>query len=541
MTNKTTIISNNQQNIKQIADNFTKKLCALNPLLASEEGFSQYDDSIGDLSPKTAAENADLAREVLTQIKQANVVSSNDQLCADVLSEYCKTLVDEYETNDWVRGINVITNPLDAIHSSCYNIATSSKFAREKREQKIRKIPTALETFKETLNFGVKNDCLPRQTQIAHIANNCEIYASDSLFLETPAKNSFIDFGQYLNNEILPHSDANDYVGKEIYSRFASKHLGKEIDLHETYSWGWNEIANILKEIDLVIKDLNPGGTYVETIDKLNSDETLSANSPDELKIFLQNLLDESITQLDGKHFDIDPRLKTVEAHLIAESGSSAMYYSAPSDDFSRPGRTYYPVNSKQRFPLWEEVTTCYHEGLPGHHLQIGAIKCMDDLSKFQSTFAFNAGLGEGWALYAERLMVELGYNSNPAFVFGMLNASLFRATRVVMDIGLHCQFEIPNNAPELFPRGQTFNTDLSIEILEDVIGLDNHFARDEVHRYLGWIGQAISYKIGERTIRDIRENEKRKLGTEFSLKDFHSRLLGYGHVGLGKLEQLFD
>ena len=122
-----------------------------------------------------------------------------------------------------------------------------------------------------------------------------------------------------------------------------------------------------------------------------------------------------------------------------------------------------------------------------------------------------------------------------------MLNASLFRAVRIVMDIGLHCEFKIPNDAPEIFPRGEQWNPNIAIKILEDIIGMSPTYARDEVYRYLGWIGQAVTYKIGEQTIRDIRERERKRLGASFSLKEFHTRLLGYGHVGLGRLEKLFQ
>jgi uncharacterized protein (DUF885 family) len=537
-----TDISPPQLNVKDLADNFLADLCLSDPLLASEEGFSDFDDRIGDLSPAIHEQRARLARETKHKIQTCDLSSFDDQLCADVLADYCDEMVQEFESNDWVRGINVVTNPLDAIHSTCMNIDDKNSVAREKREHKIAEIPRALASFRETLRYGADNSCLPRRTQAAHLAHNCALYANDRLFLSTPARHAFLEFGAFLTDEIIPKCETDDAVGAETYSRFAHRHLGKSIDLDETYEWGWNEIHDIFNEIDGVVAELNPGGTYQSTIELLENDQSRTAQSPDELQEFLQNLMDESVSQLQGKHFEIDPRLHAIEARTIEESGSSAMFYSAPSDDFERPGRTYYPLNGKRTFPLWEEVTTCYHEGLPGHHLHIGAIKCLDGrLSNFQKTIAFNAGEGEGWALYAERLMVELGLSNDPAYIFGMLNASLFRATRVVMDIGMHCGYSIPDDAPQGFPAGEKWNKEISIDILMNTIGQTHDMARDEVYRYLGWIGQAISYKIGERTIRDIREQEKIRLGSEFSLKDFHTRLLGYGHVGLGRLEKLFQ
>lgn len=528
--------------VKALADDFLVRYCDLNPLLASEEGFSEYDDRIGDLSPEKNQRLVELAKSTQYLISSCEISDFHDQLCADVLDDYCQDILDEDEHDDWVRSINIMTNPLDTIHATCVNIDENEEEELEKRDTKIAEVPDALQTFRETLLYGVDKNCLPKRTQLLHMAHNCALFANDPIFINTKARNAYLNFGAFLTDEIIPNSDEKDAVGPELYSRCAKRHLGKEIDLVETYAWGWHEIHSIFDEIELIINQINPGGTYRETIKMLENDKSKTANSPEELQEFLQNLLDESVEQLNGKHFDIDPRLLKVEACILDEAPSSAMYYSTPSDDFSRPGRTYYPINGKRTFPLWEEVTTCYHEGLPGHHLHVGSIKCLgDELSRFQRTLAFNTGESEGWALYAERLMVELGYNHEPEYIFGMLNASLFRATRIVMDIGLHCEYEIPEDAPEIYPRGKTWDKDIAINVLETVIGMNSSYAKDEVYRYLGWIGQAISYKIGERTIRDIRERERKRLGSAFSLKDFHSRLLGYGHVGLGRLETLFE
>ncbi|MFN8015637.1 MAG: DUF885 domain-containing protein [Acidimicrobiia bacterium] len=528
--------------VYDLADDFLIRYCELNPLDASEEGFSQFDDRIGDLSPEKYERIYELAKTTQYLIDKCDKQDFHNQLCADVLNDFCANIVEQFESNDWVRTINIVTNPLDAIQTTCYNIDESDNVAKEKRKKKIAEIEPALSSYKKTLLYGKENNCLPRLTQLSYMAHNCALYANDPLFISTPARNAYLSFGQFLTDEIIPYSNSDDAVGPEVYERCAKMHLGKDIDLKETYEWGWHEIHTIFDEIDSVIRDLNPGATYRETVEMLEKDSSRTAHSPQELQSFLQDLLDESVEQLNGKHFDIDPRMTKIEACLLDEAGSSAMFYSSPSDDFSRPGRTYYPVNGKKTFPLFEEVTTCYHEGLPGHHLHVGSVKCLgDELSQFQKTLAFNTGETEGWALYAERLMVELGFNHDPAYIFGMLNASLFRATRIVMDIGLHNKYKIPSSAPSLFPHDVTWNKEVAIDILENIVGATPTFAKDEVYRYLGWIGQAISYKIGERTIRDIRERERKRLGSNFSLKDFHSRLLGYGHVGLGRLEKLFS
>lgn len=536
--------SSSTSDIMTLADDFLLSLCKLDPLFASEEGFSEFDNQVGDLSPQMNSDKAQLAKATIDRINDIDVGTKEEKLCADVLKDYCKDIVDSFVNDDWVRCINIVTNPLDVIQTTCYNIDENDTEALEKRDQKISEIYKSLQSFQETFRYGAANSCLPKMSQLKRMAHNCALYANDPLFIKSDARKAYLEFGSFLMDEIIPKSDPVDAVGEEVYSRCASHHLGKKIDARETYDWGWDEINSLLVETEEVIKEICPGKTYLEAIEHVSNDEERTARSPKELQEFLQNLLNESIEQLNGTHFDIDHRLLNIEACLLDEAGSSAMFYTAPTDDFSRPGRTYYPVNGKKIFPLWEEVTTCYHEGLPGHHLHVGAIKCLDDsLSNFQRTIAFNTGEGEGWALYAERLMVELGFNNDPTYIFGMLNASLFRATRVVMDIGLHCGYKIPDNAPDIYKLNgnQTWSREFAQAVLEEVIGMTSDMAIDETYRYLGWIGQAISYKYGEKTIRDIREREKKRLGSEFSLKEFHSRLLGYGHVGLGRLEQLFS
>ena len=154
--------------------------------------------------------------------------------------------------------------------------------------------------------------------------------------------------------------------------------------------------------------------------------------------------------------------VQRVEAMIAPPGGAAAMYYTGPSEDFSRPGRTWYPTLGKTRFPLWGEVSICYHEGVPGHHLQIAQVRYLaDTLSRYQRTLAGTSGHAEGWALYAERLMGELGYLDDPAYELGMLRAQAMRAVRVVVDIGMHLELAIP--ADERYHPGETWTPELAL------------------------------------------------------------------------------
>jgi uncharacterized protein (DUF885 family) len=210
------------------------------------------------------------------------------------------------------------------------------------------------------------------------------------------------------------------------------------------------------------------------------------------------------------------------------------MYYTGPSEDFSRPGRTWYPTQGKTRFPLWGEVSIAYHEGVPGHHLQVGQVRYLSSqLSRFQR-MTFVSGHGEGWALYAERLMAELGYLDNPDYLLGQLRAQAMRAVRVIVDIGMHLSLTIP--AESDFYPGETWNADLGREFAVAHAHFPADFMQSEIVRYLGMPGQAISYKVGERVWLDSREEVRGRLGPAFDLKAFHSAALNLGPLGLDQL-----
>ncbi|MDQ1465867.1 MAG: hypothetical protein QOH10_282, partial [Actinomycetota bacterium] len=209
--------------------------------------------------------------------------------------------------------------------------------------------------------------------------------------------------------------------------------------------------------------------------------------------------------------------------------------YTGPSEDFSRPGRTWYPTQGKTTFPLWREVSTCYHEGVPGHHLQVAQVKYLsEELSRFQRAFGFISGHGEGWALYAERLMGELGYLDDPAYELGMLGAQAMRAVRVIVDIGMHLELPIPES--ERYHPGEIWTGALALPFVIERSCEPEYFMRSEVDRYLGWPGQAISYKVGERVWLEARADAQRRHGSDFDLKRFHSYALDLGGMGLGAL-----
>jgi uncharacterized protein (DUF885 family) len=234
---------------------------------------------------------------------------------------------------------------------------------------------------------------------------------------------------------------------------------------------------------------------------------------------------------ISNNHFDIPTSIQKIEAKISPPGGAAAQYYMPPSEDLSRPGSTWYPANGRTRFPLWSEPTTAYHEGVPGHHLQIGmAVVNREQLSRFQRN-EFVSGHGEGWALYAERLMDDLGFLDRPEYRLGYLYAQAFRAARVVVDIGMHCEKKIP--ATWGWHSGEAWTPELALEFLSARSSNDEAFNRSEIDRYLGWPAQAISYKLGERVWLQLRDEAKARHGAAFDIRAWHTYALNLGNLGL--------
>ncbi len=241
------------------------------------------------------------------------------------------------------------------------------------------------------------------------------------------------------------------------------------------------------------------------------------------------------MSQLDGQHFDVPDELKVVSVNIAPPGGALGAWYSSPSEDFSRSGSIWYAPGERKRLPYWQEVATAYHEGFPGHHLQVGtAVMQRESLSRFERLVVWYSGAGEGWALYAERLMDELGFFEKPEYRLGLLASQLFRATRVVVDIGCQLEKLIPDHAP--LHAGEPWDFNRAVDYMEKIGLQARDVATSEVKRYLGWAAQAISYKVGEREILDIRHHAMEREG--FDRKDFHRRMLEGGAIRLDHLRE---
>jgi uncharacterized protein (DUF885 family) len=240
----------------------------------------------------------------------------------------------------------------------------------------------------------------------------------------------------------------------------------------------------------------------------------------------MQDLSDRAVESLADKHFDIASALRTLECR-IAPTQTGGIYYTGPSEDLSRPGRMWWSVPpGVDTFRTWQETTTVFHEGVPGHHLQVGrAVVSSDRLNRWRRMGCWVSGHGEGWALYAERLMADLGWLDDAGNRMGMLDAQRFRAARVVIDIGVHCGLTAPD--------GGIWDAERAWVFLQSHSAMAEENLRFELDRYLGWPGQAPSYAVGQRIWQQLRDE---MLSRGLSLKEFHGRALDLGGLPLDVL-----
>jgi uncharacterized protein (DUF885 family) len=420
-------------------------------------------------------------------------------------------------------------------------------------------VPQAYRQLSQTLLGAARNGRPPARLQVEEVARQCAAWSDpensfysglvrrltgvpDALRGELDAAAraataATAGLGAFLSAELLPLAREKDACGPEVYARAARSFLGAAVDLDEAYAWSWEEIARLRAELARVSSLIKPGATREEAVAILDKDPARRIDGRENFRAWMQELADRTISQLHGTHFDIPEPAHRIEA-MIAPADDGGIYYTEPSEDWSRPGRLWWSVPAGiDTFSTWKEVTTVYHEGVPGHHLQISQVRAeQENLNRWQRLMCWVSGYSEGWAKYAERLMGELGYLDDPGPRFGMLYAQLTSAAIAALDIGVHLELEIPKGAG--WREGERWNAEIAREFLRAHSSWEEKRLRFELHRFLGWPGQAPSYKLGERIWLQAREEAKARAGAAFSLKDFHSKALSLGAMGLDPLRE---
>lgn len=543
----------------EIADRLTEDYSDLHPIRATEQGVAGRDHLPTDYSPQGVEARIELfrsaRRELGAHLDHPDPVQA---FAAQVLVGWLDTRLAEADSRKWSWDLNHIYSPFQGMRDVFDVMDKESKEDWSPIAARLEAFPSMLDGYRRSLEVGLGNGDAVARRQVESVLQQVEeIAAADNRFSGFPqeaessgadvavvdravstAREACAGFAGWLREEYLPAAVEPDGVGIDRYRIGADTYLGMSLDLDETYEWGWSEVRRIQAEMESTADDIDSSLGLAGVIEMLENDPARAASTRQEFIDFVQGIQDQAIDQLEVAHFDVPEPIRRVTVNLAPPGGALGAWYVGPSEDFSRPGSIWYAPGERQALPLWGEVTTAYHEGFPGHHLQVGIAQLQEEkLSRFHRMYIWYSGSGEGWALYAERLMDELGYFEKPEYRLGLLVSQLFRATRVVVDIGCHLGLAIPDHAP--LHGGEPWSYERAVDYMEKVAVIARDVAESEVKRYLGWWGQAISYKVGEREILSIREDARRVAGSAFDRKDFHSRMLQAGAIRLDYLRSV--
>jgi uncharacterized protein (DUF885 family) len=547
-----------------LADRYVDDWAALDPIGATYVGVSGHDDELTDLSPEGFAAQAELDRRTLAELAAVEPATEGERVAKEAMQERLGLALERYEAGQVTSQLNVISSALHSARSVFDLMPLAGAAAAADVAARLRQVPRALAQLRRTFDAAADARHVSARRQILEVAKQCDMWtdpAGDNFFPalaertqaagELPgslradldraaaaAAAATGEFGRYLRDELAPRGRDKEAVGRESYSLASRYYLGAAIDLDETYAWGFHELARLETEMDVVSDKIVPDSTVDEAVAALDADPTRTIAGKEAFRAWMQELADRTIADLAGTHFDIPEPIQRIEC-CIAPTSDGGIYYTGPSEDFVRPGRMWWAVPAGiDEFSTWREVTTVYHEGVPGHHLQVAQTAYRTDLlNRWQRLLCWCSGHGEGWALYAENLMDELGYLEDPGDKLGMLDAQAFRAARVIVDIGMHLELEIPRDNPFGFHPGERWTPGLGWEFLRAHCRVPDESLRFELNRYLGWPGQAPAYKVGERIWLQARADARARKGTDFDLRAFHRDALNLGSLGLDPLK----
>ncbi len=311
--------------------------------------------------------------------------------------------------------------------------------------------------------------------------------------------------------------------GRERYEYLIRHYTSTEMTAGEIHEIGLEELDRINREMEAIKRETKFRGSLGDFLDFLRSDPRFYYSSPADLMNGFREILrvmDGKMSLLFGHLPEAGYDLREIEAYR-ADAAPAAYYYSPPEDG-SRPGYFYVNTHRLDSRPKYTMEALAYHEAVPGHHLQIAIAQELDELPDFRRHEGFTAFV-EGWGLYSESLPAEVGLYRDPYSRFGRLTFDAWRASRLVVDTGIHAM---------------KWDRDRAIEFVRDKTALSDHDIASEIDRYIAWPGQALAYKIGERKIRALRGHAEKVLGERFDLRSFHDVLLRNGSLPLDLLEE---
>ncbi|PWH04999.1 DUF885 domain-containing protein [Brachybacterium endophyticum] len=539
-----------------VADEYVERAVAADPFLATELGIPGHESEVTDYSPAAVAERTEDTRRTLARLEETPDEDAVDAVTRAAMRERLGLELELAEQRLDVAAVNNLASTLQ-IRDVLDQMPAETAEDWDVIAERLTRFPQALSGWAESLREAADRGVVASRRQLELGATQARGYAEDFFpafaseavgeqsrrdavaAAAEEAARGYREIADVLDSlrERAPQSDA---VGRERYALASRVFLGEEVDLEETYAWGIDELRGIIAEQETVARRLNThygndGGSSIEAARaSLDADPARILHGTDALQEWMQGLSDTALRELAGSHFEIPEPLRRLECR-IARTGSGGIYYTGPSEDFTRPGRMWWDVPPENtEFRTWTETTTVYHEGVPGHHLQVGTQTLQaSTLNRWRALMCWVSGHGEGWALYAEKLMDSLGYLEDDGDRLGMLDSQRMRAGRVVLDIGLHLQLPMPTGLPGADGGSWTYET--AWDFMAPNWGASEAERRFELNRYTGWPGQAPSYAVGRRTWETLRGDH---VAPGEDPRDFHRRALELGSLPLSVLKE---
>ena len=546
---------------RQVADAYVDDLIALDPVTGTFLGVKESSSRLPDLSPAGQEAVAALQRATLARLAEAERLPGADsdieRRCARLLRERLTAELAVHEADEGLRAVGNLGTVAHSVREVFTVTPAESDEDWTALAERLRAVPAALAGYRESLALGLERKlyAAPRPTetfigQLSEWADTGEgrgwfedfaAAGPDALRTELDegaraATAAVVELRDWMREVYAPAVEgAPNTVGRERYARWSRYYNGTDLDLDEAYAYGWSEYHRLLGEMKKEAEKILPGAATPWVALAHLDEHGRHIEGVDEVREWLQGVMDRAIEALDGTHFDLAERVRKVESRIAPAGSAAAPYYTPPSEDFSRPGCTWLPTMGLTRFPVYDLVSTWYHEGVPGHHQQLAQwVHVSENLSRYQASVGGVSANAEGWALYAERLMDELGFLADAEERLGYLDAQMMRATRVIVDIGMHLELEIPADSP--FHPGERWTPELAQEFFGAHSSRPADFVESELTRYLTIPGQAIGYKLGERAWLLGRENARARHGDAFDLKAWHMAALSQGSLGLDDL-----
>ena len=477
--------------IYQLSSDIVDELAKTFPDIATEVGISGHDDRWSDLSPE-GAESALHKLRVMRRRVDAVPEPGNDwdRIAIDLARLTLDEEASHFEHEDNLRDLNSMASPLQGMREIWDHMGKETEEDWTNIVYRLERLPSALDGYRQTLDAGRRRGMAVAERQVRAAVEQCRVSAGSTSRLSklldayeqvngsgsltnrietavTDARAAFSELGNYLADTYATDAAEHDGVGSERYVRAAYRYLGTTLDPVATYEWGWEQVADLSAQMKAVAAEIKPGATMAEIDQLLCTDPARTVPDQTALAAFIQERLDDALERLTDTHFDVPEPIRKVTVNIAPPGGSLGAYYVGPSEDFTRPGSVWWAVTPEGPYKLFDEVSTAYHEGFPGHHLQVGVqVSLADKLSRLHRLWVWKPGAGEGWALYAERFMSELGFFEKPDYVLGWLSGQMLRACRVVIDIGSHLDLPIPQGQP--FHPGEQWSFEAAVEMLVD-------------------------------------------------------------------------